>query len=43
MDRKIFMKRAIEIAEKNVSDLLGGPFGAVIVREGNIIGDHKGL
>ena len=39
MDRKIFMKRAIEIAEKNVSDLLGGPFGAVIVREGNIIGE----
>ena len=39
MDKNKFMKRAIEIAEKNITDLLGGPFGAVIVKKGIIIGE----
>ena len=39
MDKNKFMKRAIEIAEKNITDSLGGPFGAVIVKKGIIIGE----
>ena len=33
-----FMDRAIEIATANVASGRGGPFGAVIVRNGEIIG-----
>lgn len=32
-----FMHLAIRIAEKNVEENLGGPFGAVIVKEGRVI------
>ncbi len=34
-----FMARAIEIATKNVELGAGGPFGAVVVRDGEIIGE----
>jgi len=43
MDRNDFMRAAIELAEKNVSDGVGGPFGAVIVRDGEIIGRGTNL
>lgn len=39
MDRNVFMRAAIALAEKNVADGTGGPFGAVIVRDGKIIGE----
>jgi guanine deaminase len=33
------MRRAIELAREGVSDGIGGPFGAVIARDGVIIGE----
>lgn len=39
MDRNDFMRAAAALAEKNVADGTGGPFGAVIVRDGEIIGE----
>jgi tRNA(Arg) A34 adenosine deaminase TadA len=38
-DRKSFMMRAIELARQGVRRGDGGPFGAVIVRDGTIIGE----
>jgi hypothetical protein len=32
-----FMREAIRMAHQNVSDLRGGPFGAVVVRDGELI------
>jgi len=32
-----FMRIAIRLSEQNVSKALGGPFGAVIVKDGNVI------
>lgn len=32
-----FMRMAIKLSEQNVQKILGGPFGAVIVKEGKII------
>ncbi len=34
-----FMERAIELARKNVKNGNGGPFGAVVVRDGKIIAE----
>lgn len=34
-----FLRRAIELATRNVADGQGGPFGAVIVRDGKIIAE----
>jgi tRNA(Arg) A34 adenosine deaminase TadA len=34
-----FMRRAIELARENVQRRNGGPFGAVIVKDGTIIGE----
>jgi tRNA(Arg) A34 adenosine deaminase TadA len=34
-----FLARAVELAQQNVARGEGGPFGAVIVREGKIIGE----
>jgi guanine deaminase len=34
-----FLRRAIELATQNVVDGKGGPFGAVIVRDGKIVGE----
>ena len=33
------MRRAIELAQKGIDDGQGGPFGAVVVRDGAIIGE----
>lgn len=38
MEKKLYMKRAIELATDNV-DKGGGPFGAVIVKNGKIIAE----
>jgi guanine deaminase len=43
MDQNQFMRAAIALAEKNVADGVGGPFGAVIVRDGEIIGEGTNL
>lgn len=32
-----FMRIAIELSEKNVLDSIGGPFGAVVVKDGQVI------
>ena len=37
-DRK-FMRRAIELAQKGVDSNDGGPFGSVVVKDGQIIGE----
>lgn len=37
--RDSFMRRAISLASQNVRDGLGGPFGSVVVRDGEIIGE----
>ncbi len=37
--REIFMRRAIDIGTVSMRDNRGGPFGAVIVKEGRIIGE----
>lgn len=34
-----FMKRAIELAKENANSTNGGPFGAVVVKDGKIIGE----
>ena len=34
-----FMRRAIELAQKGVDGNLGGPFGCVVVKDGEIIGE----
>lgn len=38
LDRK-FMTRAIELAQAGVDSNLGGPFGCVIVKDGEIVGE----
>lgn len=38
-----FIRRAIELAVQNVRDASGGPFGAVIVRNGEIIAEGTNL
>jgi guanine deaminase len=35
----IFMKRAIELATENVRSGAGGPFAAVIVKDGSVVGE----
>lgn len=37
--QKKFMKKAIELARSNIKNLKGGPFGAVIVKDGKIVGE----
>lgn len=39
-DDKIFLQRAVDIASENVKSGRGGPFGAVIVKEGKIIAEE---
>lgn len=34
-----FMRRAIELAQKGMENGAGGPFGAVIVKDGEIVGE----
>ena len=42
MEKQDFMNRAIELAKQNV-DHGGGPFGAVIVRDGKIIAEGSNM
>ena len=37
--RETFMRKAIALASRNVRDGLGGPFGSVVVKDGEIIGE----
>ncbi|MEZ0259736.1 MAG: nucleoside deaminase [Alphaproteobacteria bacterium] len=37
--RKIFMRRAIDLSQQKMDENAGGPFGAVIVKSGKIIGE----
>ena len=37
--RESFMRRAISLASQNVRDGLGGPFGSVVVKDGEIVGE----
>lgn len=39
MDHHKFMQRAIELARRGVANDQGGPFGAIVVRNGKIIGE----
>lgn len=43
MDHDTFMRAAIALSQKNVDDGIGGPFGAVVVRDGEIIGEGTNL
>lgn len=38
-DKSLFMKKAIELSRRNVESGKGGPFGAVVVKNGKIIGE----
>lgn len=38
MDHQYFMEKAIELSLENIRNGLGGPFGAIIVKDGKIIG-----
>lgn len=38
-DDERFLRRAIELSRKGVTELAGGPFGAVIVKDGRIVGE----
>jgi len=40
---EFFLKRAIELAQENVKKGRGGPFGAVIVKDGKIIAEGTNL
>jgi guanine deaminase len=35
----IYLRRAIELAEKGIDGGMGGPFGCVIVKDGVVIGE----
>ena len=37
-DKKKYMKVAIDLASENASKIAGGPFGAIVVKDGEIIG-----
>jgi guanine deaminase len=38
-NRETFMRRAIELARQGMSQGAGGPFGAVVVKDGKIVGE----
>lgn len=38
-----FMQRAIELASESIKSGLGGPFGAVIVKDGEIVGEGHNI
>jgi tRNA(Arg) A34 adenosine deaminase TadA len=38
-DKKVFMRRAIELAYQGMKGGHGGPFGAVIVKDGRVVGE----
>ena len=37
-NKQTFMKQAIELAQKNLDKKEGGPFGAIVVKDGKVIG-----
>ncbi len=37
-EKKAFMREALRLAEENIENAAGGPFGAVVVKDGKIIG-----
>ena len=39
MTDEIFMRRAIELAREHSMSGAGGPFGAVVVKDGKIVGE----
>jgi len=39
LDHEQFMRRAIELAQMGVDENLGGPFGCVVVKDGEIVGE----
>jgi tRNA(Arg) A34 adenosine deaminase TadA len=39
LEHEKFMARAIELAQAGVDDDLGGPFGCVVVKDGEIVGE----
>ncbi|WP_102346146.1 nucleoside deaminase [Bacillus sp. Marseille-P3661] len=41
MPNDLFMKKAIDMAYENVRNNTGGPFGALVVKDGEIIGEGK--
>jgi len=43
MDQQDFMRRAIALADQNVANGTGGPFGSVVVRDGKIIGEGANI
>lgn len=38
---KVFMTRAIELAEAAINERTGGPFGAVVVCQGRVVGEGQ--
>lgn len=38
-DGEIYMRRAIELARQGMNQGAGGPFGAVVVKDGSIVGE----
>jgi len=38
-DHQFFIRRAIELSRTNMQEGIGGPFGALIVKDGKIIGE----
>jgi guanine deaminase len=43
MNKNEFMKRAIDLSKENVCNHKGGPFGAVVVLDGKIVGEGTNL
>jgi guanine deaminase len=41
MDSKAFMRRAIALSRQNLETMAGGPFGAVVVKDGQIVGEGR--
>jgi guanine deaminase len=41
MEKEFFMKKAITIATENVEKNSGGPFGAIVVKDGKIISEGR--
>ena len=38
-DEEVYMRRAIDLARLGMNQGAGGPFGAVVVKDGNIVGE----
>ena len=38
MDQQYFMNKAVELSLENMREGKGGPFGAIIVKDGKIVG-----